>query len=355
MGVVAGVASRARVGRRRARRRRRSDRLPVDDRQRRPGVPDTIDVRIVGGDSFVLLTADPGTDVVVLGYDNEPYLHFRADGVVEENRRSPTVYQNRSRYGSDDAPADADPTAAPEWQQVASGGSYAWHDHRAHWMLRSPARQRRARAAGRQRRHPAAGRRRPGVGVGGRHLGGGAVAPAAGRRRRRGGVPHDDRAVEPPAAGVDPRRRRCRRGRHRLLAVPVAAGGDRALADVVARARRRRRVGVARRALRSDAGVVRARAARRHRAGDLGAAAARRPGPRPAAHGRAVLARPRGHRLRRGRRRVRRSPSAASPCSASRPPSTTDRERRLPAAELSARRGRHRPCPAARPRPACWW
>jgi hypothetical protein len=101
-------------------------------------LPDTIDVRIVGGDSFVLLTADPGTDVMVLGYDNEPYLHFRADGVVEENRRSPTVYQNRSRYGSDDTPADADPTAAPEWQQVASGGSYAWHDHRSHWMLRSP-------------------------------------------------------------------------------------------------------------------------------------------------------------------------------------------------------------------------
>src|SRR3954454_14948563 len=101
-------------------------------------LPDSIDVRIVGGDSFVLLTADPGTDVVVLGYDDEPYLHFRPDGVVEANRRSPTVYQNRSRYGSDDVTADADPTAAPEWQQVANDGSYAWHDHRAHWMLRQP-------------------------------------------------------------------------------------------------------------------------------------------------------------------------------------------------------------------------
>ena len=26
----------------------------------------------------------------------------------------------------------------PEWEQVASDGSYAWHDHRAHWMLRQP-------------------------------------------------------------------------------------------------------------------------------------------------------------------------------------------------------------------------
>src|SRR4029077_17610028 len=73
-----------------------------------------------------------------LGYEDEPYLHFRADGVVEENRRSPTLYQNRSRYGPADGAADADAPAAPEWQQVASDGSYAWHDHRAHWMLRQP-------------------------------------------------------------------------------------------------------------------------------------------------------------------------------------------------------------------------
>ena len=141
----------------------------------------TIDVRIVGGDSFVLLTADPGTDVMVLGYDNEPYLHFRADGVVEENRRSPTLYQNRSRYGSDDTPADADPTAAPEWQQVASDGSSAWHDHRAHWMLRSAARQRRAGQQVGSGDDSAGGRRRPGVGGGDCHLGGGAISPAAGR------------------------------------------------------------------------------------------------------------------------------------------------------------------------------
>jgi hypothetical protein len=100
-----------------------------------PATP-TIDVRIVGGDSFVSLTAEPGTEVVVVGYDGEPYLRFRADGVVEENTRSPTLYQNRSRYGTTGTPADADAGAAPEWRAVASGGRYAWHDHRAHWMLR---------------------------------------------------------------------------------------------------------------------------------------------------------------------------------------------------------------------------
>ncbi len=83
-----------------------------------PATP-TIDVRIVGGDSFVMLTAQPGTEVVVLGYSGEPYLRFRADGVVEENRRSPTLYQNKSRYGTADTPAEAD---ADRGARVARGG-----------------------------------------------------------------------------------------------------------------------------------------------------------------------------------------------------------------------------------------
>ena len=63
-----------------------------------PATP-TIDVGVVGGDSFVELTVEPGTAVVVLGYWGEPYLRFNSDGTVEENRRSPTVAENESRYG----------------------------------------------------------------------------------------------------------------------------------------------------------------------------------------------------------------------------------------------------------------
>ena len=92
-----------------------------------------IEVEIIGGDSFVQLTAQPGTDVIVVGYRGEPYLWFRPDGTVAENRNAPTTYQNLSRYGSD-APAGADPEAAPDWHQVASDHRWAWHDHRAHWM-----------------------------------------------------------------------------------------------------------------------------------------------------------------------------------------------------------------------------
>jgi hypothetical protein len=93
-----------------------------------------VDVRIIGGDSFVLLRVDRGVSVEVVGYRGEPYLRFRADGSVERNETSPSRWLNDDRYGSVTPPADASPDAAPTWEVVASDGTYAWHDHRAHWM-----------------------------------------------------------------------------------------------------------------------------------------------------------------------------------------------------------------------------
>jgi hypothetical protein len=97
-----------------------------------------IEVSIVGGDSFLRIVAAPGVDVVVLGYQQEPYLHIRPDGVVEENQRSPAAYLNADRYGTGTPPAGADPALAPNWQQVGAGGAWAWHDHRSHWMSPDP-------------------------------------------------------------------------------------------------------------------------------------------------------------------------------------------------------------------------
>jgi hypothetical protein len=98
---------------------------------------DSIEVEVVGGDAFLQLTSDPGTTVMVVGYEGEPYLRFRADGVVLENQRSPTTYLNESRYGTT-APPGADPALPPDWLPVGSDGRYAWHDHRAHWMSQEP-------------------------------------------------------------------------------------------------------------------------------------------------------------------------------------------------------------------------
>ncbi len=98
-----------------------------------PAAP-TIRVEVIGGDSFLGLTVDEGSEVIVIGYQGEEYLWFRADGTVLENRNAPSTYTNEDRYGGAEIPPTADPAAEPDWVEVASDGSWAWHDHRAHWM-----------------------------------------------------------------------------------------------------------------------------------------------------------------------------------------------------------------------------
>jgi hypothetical protein len=70
----------------------------------------------------------------VIGYQGEPYLRFGADGTVHQNERSPSRWLNDDRYGEAVVPPDADRDADPDWVVVTTSGSYAWHDHRTHWM-----------------------------------------------------------------------------------------------------------------------------------------------------------------------------------------------------------------------------
>lgn len=110
----------------------------ITDAPDTPGV--TFDV--FGGDAFITVTVEPGHEVLVYGYDNEertqdPYLRVLDDGTVEINRRSPARWKNEDRFAAVETPDFVDPAAPADWEVVASGGSYAWHDHRIHWM--SPA------------------------------------------------------------------------------------------------------------------------------------------------------------------------------------------------------------------------
>lgn len=98
-----------------------------------PSTP-AVEAGIVGGDSFFELTAAPGAQVIVIGYQGEDMLWFRPDGTVWENRNSPSTYLNADRLGGGGIPANASADAAPDWEQVASDGNWSWHDHRAHWM-----------------------------------------------------------------------------------------------------------------------------------------------------------------------------------------------------------------------------
>ncbi|MTV27587.1 hypothetical protein FTX61_19530 [Nitriliruptoraceae bacterium ZYF776] len=100
---------------------------------------DSVDIDILGGDAFIVLTADPGITVTVPGYNDEPYLQFLPDGTVQRNAASPARWLNDARYGGLDVtvPPEASADAPPRWEPVADDGTYAWHDHRVHWM--SPA------------------------------------------------------------------------------------------------------------------------------------------------------------------------------------------------------------------------
>jgi hypothetical protein len=96
-----------------------------------------VTAEIRGGDSFLEVSVDDGRTVIVEGYGGEPYLRFSSDGTVERNRLSTATYLNDDRDGSVTIPpevSDAGPDAEPEWESIAEGGTYAWHDHRVHWM-----------------------------------------------------------------------------------------------------------------------------------------------------------------------------------------------------------------------------
>lgn len=99
---------------------------------------DGIDASIRGGDSFLEITVEPGHTVMVEGYSGESYLQVLEDGTVQRNRLSAATYLNDDRKGRADIPADVaaamETGADPEWETVADGGTYAWHDHRVHWM-----------------------------------------------------------------------------------------------------------------------------------------------------------------------------------------------------------------------------
>ncbi|HEX4866202.1 MAG TPA: hypothetical protein VFV32_01105 [Acidimicrobiales bacterium] len=100
---------------------------------------DGVEATIRGGDSFLEITVDAGRTVVVEGYSGEPYLQVLGDGTVQRNRLSSATYLNDDRKGAAPIPPEvqeamADEGTAPEWETVADDGTYAWHDHRVHWM-----------------------------------------------------------------------------------------------------------------------------------------------------------------------------------------------------------------------------
>jgi hypothetical protein len=95
-----------------------------------------LELEVAGGDRFLVLRNDTGRQVIVKGYEDEPYLRFLPNRVVEENTRSPSKYANEDRYALTPLPPQANSEASPRWRPVSRDGSFRWFDHRIHSMER---------------------------------------------------------------------------------------------------------------------------------------------------------------------------------------------------------------------------
>jgi hypothetical protein len=100
--------------------------LDVDPRT--PGVH----FEIVGGDAYLAVSVEPGHAVEVPGYFDEPYIRIETDGTVWVNEQAPAFEINASRFGR--FSGDEGNGSDPAWKTVGADGTYAWHDHRTHWM-----------------------------------------------------------------------------------------------------------------------------------------------------------------------------------------------------------------------------
>jgi hypothetical protein len=89
-------------------------------------------VDIVGSDTFVRVRS-VGHDVMITGYQNEPYMHIKTTGDVFVNDGSQTTLINSNRYGNVDTSNFVE-SPTPVWRKIGTNGTAMWHDHRVHWM-----------------------------------------------------------------------------------------------------------------------------------------------------------------------------------------------------------------------------
>src|SRR4029450_2192561 len=94
-------------------------------------------VEVVDAGTRLRLVNTGPRDVVVLGYQLEPWLRVGPGGVFE-NPRAPPPGMPGPRRADSPPPAAVDPGAPASWRRVDRGQSGTWHDHRAHWEADRP-------------------------------------------------------------------------------------------------------------------------------------------------------------------------------------------------------------------------
>ncbi len=101
-----------------------------------PDVPG-VHFEVLAYDAYFELRDQHGHEVVIYGYEGEPYARVLRDGTVEVNERSPAYYLNETLYPTEEVPASANAKAPPKWKTIGHHGTFLWHDHRMHYA--SPA------------------------------------------------------------------------------------------------------------------------------------------------------------------------------------------------------------------------
>jgi hypothetical protein len=97
-----------------------------------PKVPG-VSFEVLSYDSYMQLLDQHGHEVVIDGYEGEPYARVLKNGTVQVNERSPAYYLNDTRFPTTQVPAVANPKAPPRWKTVDDSGTFLWHDHRMHY------------------------------------------------------------------------------------------------------------------------------------------------------------------------------------------------------------------------------
>jgi len=101
----------------------------------------TVHVRLLDLGNRVELRSDGPDDVIVHGYQGEPYLRVGPAGVFE-NTHSPATYLNRTTVGaattSTTLPPQADASALPAWHRTGDGRVVRWRDRRTRWADPAP-------------------------------------------------------------------------------------------------------------------------------------------------------------------------------------------------------------------------
>ncbi|MFN0027401.1 MAG: hypothetical protein ACKV2O_09525 [Acidimicrobiales bacterium] len=98
---------------------------------------DCLSWKLLSADGYLELRSTCPGVVTVLGYEDEPYMEFSAEG-VRENVNSPAAYLNQDALGEASVPESADAAAEPQWEPRSGLPTYRWHDHRVHWMVPEP-------------------------------------------------------------------------------------------------------------------------------------------------------------------------------------------------------------------------